>query len=101
MKITTTMRTARLIHVETRIEYYKDGSLYNPTHNEKLFWILFGLPIGIEMLEQTFETEIDTFTGKTKKELQAKFDLNMKNNIYGFLPIMEMNHNIELRFTTK
>ncbi len=92
------MKTATLVHVETGIEFYKDGSLYNPTQQEKLMWVLFGTPSGVERLEQTFETEIDEISGFTKREIESKVDQNFRNGVYNFLPAMGFNHNVELRW---
>jgi hypothetical protein len=89
---------ATLVHVETGVEFYKDNSLYTPTKEEKLLWILFGYPSEVERLEQTFETEIDEFVGFTKREIQAKCDENFKKGLYNFLPAMGFNQNVELRW---
>ena len=50
------------------------------------------------MIQQTFETEIDEFTGFTKKEIEAKVNDNFEKGLYNFLPAMGVNQNIELRF---
>jgi len=92
------MKTATLVHVETGVEFYKDGSLYTPTQEEKLLCAIFGTPSGIERLEQTFETEIDELVGFTKREIQAKCDENFKKGLYSFLPAMGFNQNVELRW---
>lgn len=94
------MKKATLIHVEVGVEYYKDGELHpiNPSAQEKLLWSLFGLPENITRLEQTFETEIDEFTGFTKREIEAKLDENFKKGVYSFLPPMGINQSIELRW---
>ena len=92
------MVTATLVHIETGIEFHKEGSLYNPTRDEKLLWGLFGTPPGIERLEQTFETEIDKLTGNTKKEIQLKCDKNFQKGVYSFLPTIGFNQNVELRW---
>ena len=70
----------------------------NEKHQEKLLWSLFGLPENITRLEQTFETEIDEFTGFTKREIEAKVNENFKNGHYNFLPPMGINQSIELRW---
>jgi hypothetical protein len=77
---------ATLVHLETGIEYYKDGSLFTPSYNEKLLWSLFGTPENIERIEQSFETEIDEFTGYTKKEIEARVNQNIEKGLYSFLP---------------
>ena len=92
------MKTGTLIHIETGVEYYKDGSLYTPTFNEKLMWSLFGTPSGVERFEQTFETEIDEIIGFTKQDIQSRVNENFKNGAYNYLPVMGINHSIELRF---
>lgn len=92
------MKTATLVHVETGVEYYKNDNIFTPSANEKLLWSLLGTPEGIVRLEQTFETEIDEFTGYTKREIEAKVNENLKNGNYNFLPAMGVNQNIELRF---
>jgi hypothetical protein len=92
------MKTATLVHVETGIEYYKNDVLFIPSANEKLLWSLFGTPQEIVRLEQTFETEIDEFTGYTKREIEAKLNENLKNGKYNFLPAMGINQNLELRY---
>jgi hypothetical protein len=89
---------AKLVHVETGIEYYKNNSLYIPSSDEKLLWSIFGMPKNIEILEQTFETEIDEFRGYTKREIEAKLNENIKKGVYNYLPTIGINHNIELRF---
>lgn len=92
------MKTATLVHVETGIEYYKNDILFIPSANEKLLWSLFGTPENVTMIQQTFETEIDEFTGFTKKEIESKVNDNFKKGLYNFLPAMGVNQNIELRF---
>lgn len=92
------MKYATLVHIETGVEYYKDGELYNPTQNEKMMWSLFGTPNNIVRFEETFETEIDDLVGFTKKEIQSKCDQNFKNGKYNFLPTMGFNNNVELRY---
>jgi hypothetical protein len=77
---------ATLVHLETGIEYYKDGSLFKPSNDEKLLWALFGTPENIERIEQSFETEIDKFTGYSKKEIEAKVNQNIEKGLYSFLP---------------
>ena len=92
------MKTATLVHVETGTEYYKNDILFIPSANEKLLWSLFGTPENVIMIQQTFETQIDEFTGFTKKEIEAKVNDNFKKGLYNFLPSMGVNQNIELRF---
>jgi hypothetical protein len=92
------MTTATLVHVEIGIEYYKDDSLYFPKFHEKLLWELLGLPEGVEKLQETFETEIDQFIGYTKKEVQSKYEQNLKNGNYNFLPPIGVNQYLKLRF---
>lgn len=77
---------AQLIHKENAVEYYKDGSLMNPTKEEKLNWSIFELPEGVERKEQSFETVIDEFEGKTKKEIEKKSNENIINGKYDYLP---------------
>ena len=89
---------AKLIHVETGVEYYKDGSIYFPSYQEKLLWAVCGLPEGVERLEETFETEIDEFNGRTKKEIKQRVDVNFVNGDYKFLPALGFNQTVELRF---
>ena len=93
------MYKAILVHVETGEEYYKNGDLIFPTQEQKLLWALTGLPNGIEMFGETFETEIDEFIGFTKKEIQNKCDSNFKNGEYNFLPPLGVTQNVELRYT--
>ena len=92
------MRRATLVHVETGVEYYKNGILFNPSSEQKLLWAIFGTPEGVERFEQTFETEIDEFAGFTKKEIEVKVDENFKKGVYNFLPAMGINNNVELRW---
>jgi hypothetical protein len=92
------MKTATLVHVETGVEYYKDGSLFTPSANEKLLWSMFGMPNGVERFEETFETEIDELVGFTKKEVQSKCDQNFRDGLYSFLPAMGYNQRVELRY---
>ena len=92
------MKTGTLVHVETGVEYYKNDNIFTPSANEKLLWSLFGTPKEIVKLEQTFETEIDEFTGYTKREIEAKLNENLKNGKYNFLPAMGINQNLELRY---
>ena len=92
------MKTATLVHVETGVEFYKDGSLYTPTQEEKLLWALFGTPYEVERLERTFETEIDELVGFTKREVESKCDENFKKGLYNFLPAMGFNQSVELRW---
>jgi len=80
------MKAASLIHIETGVEYYKDGSLLNPSTNEKLMWAIYGLPEGIEKNEKTFETEIDEFIGFNEKEIKYRLSENIKNGLYNYLP---------------
>jgi hypothetical protein len=77
---------ATLVHLETGIEYYKDGSLFTPSSDEKLLWSLFGTPENIERIEQSFETEIDEFTGYSKREIKARVNQNIDKGLYSFLP---------------
>lgn len=92
------MKTASLVHVEIATEYYKDGSLYYPSSNEKLLWDIFGTPENVIKNHQIFETEIDVLTGFTKKEVEHKVNENFKNEKYNYLPAMGVNNTIELRF---
>ena len=92
------MKTATLVHIETGVEYYKDGSLFTPSANDKLLWSLFGTPENVERIEQTFETEIDELKGFTKREVEARLNENFKNGLYNFLPAMGVNQNVELRW---
>ena len=92
------MTYASLIHIETGVEYYKNDNLFYPSANEKLLWTIFGTPDDIKMIVQTFETEIDNYTGSSKKEVQAKVNKNFKDGLYNFLPSMGVNHNIEIRW---
>ena len=94
------MRTATLVHVETGVEYYKEGELHpiTPTAEQKLLWALFGTPEGIIRIEQDFETEIDEFAGYTKREIESRVNENFKNGVYNFLPAMGVNQNVELRW---
>jgi hypothetical protein len=95
------MTTAKLIHIETGVEYHKNGELHTPSVEQKLLWSLFGTPEGITRDEQTFETEIDEFTGSTKREIETRVNENFKNKIYNFLPAMGVNQNVVLRYKTK
>lgn len=92
------MQTAQLVHIETGVEYYQNGSLFCPSPEQKLLWCLTGLPDGIEKIEETFETEIDSFVGFTKREIEAKMNENFKKGIYNYLPAMGVRQNIELRW---
>jgi len=94
------MRVATLVHVEKGVEYHKEGELHpiTPTPEQKLLWSLYGTPEGITRVEQTFETEIDKFTGYTKREIEARVEENFKNGVYNFLPAMGVNQNVELRW---
>lgn len=94
------MKTATLVHVETGVEYYKEGELHSitPSAEQKLLWSLFGTPEGITRVEQTFETVIDEFKGFTKREIEARVNENFKNGLYNFLPAMGVNQNVELRW---
>lgn len=94
------MKTASLIHVEIGIEYYKGSELepIEPTAQQKLLWIIVGMPNDIIRMEQKFETEIDRITGKTKREVQSQVDKNFLDRKYNFLPPMGVNHSVELRF---
>ena len=67
------------------VEYYQDDSLIEPTSNEKLFWELNELPDNIEKKEQYFETVIDEYSGKSKKEVAQYFDENLKNGKYDYV----------------
>jgi hypothetical protein len=92
------MLKAILVHKEFGVEYYKNGSLIKPTKEEKLNWELYGLPNDIEKLEQSFETTIDEFVGKTKKEIQTKSDENIRIGKYDYLGT---NPNLHLIFNDK
>lgn len=94
------MKHATLVHIETGIEYYKDGELHPiiPSEKEKLLWSLFGTPEGVTRIEQTFETEIDEFVCFTKKEIELKVEDNFRKGVYNFLPAMGVNQSIELRY---
>ena len=92
------MISATLVHVETGVEYYQNETLFSPSSEQKLLWSIFGTPEGIVRVEQTFETQIDEFTGFTKKEIEAKVNDNFKKGLYNFLPAMSVNQNIELRW---
>jgi hypothetical protein len=75
----------KLIHKVYGVEYYQDDSLIEPTSNEKLFWELNELPDNIEKKEQYFETVIDEYSGKSKKEVAQYFDENLKNGKYDYV----------------
>jgi len=92
------MLKAILVHKEFGVEYYKNGSLIQPTKEEKLKWELYGLPNDIEKIEQSFETTIDEFVGKTKKEIQIKSDENIRSGKYNYLGT---NPNLNLIFDDK
>jgi hypothetical protein len=92
------MLKAILVHKEFGVEYYKNGSLIQPTKEEKLKWELYGLPNDIEKIEQSFETTIDEFVGKTKKEIQTKSDENIRIGKYDYLGT---NPNLNLIFDDK
>lgn len=92
------MKTARLIHIENVTEYYKDGNLYYPSRNEKLLWSIFGIPNNVEILEKTFETEVDVVRGSSKKEIDNIVQENFEKGVYNFLPPMGINNTIELRW---
>jgi hypothetical protein len=79
------MLKAKLVHKEFGVEYYKNGSLIHPTKDEKLKWEVFGLPNDIEKIEESFETTVDEFIGKTKKEIQSKSDDNFNSGKYDYL----------------
>jgi len=89
---------ATLVHIENGIEYYVDGNLTKPTFHQKALWLLFGTPENVEIIEETFRTEIDEIVGFTKKEIQAKFKQNLENGNYSFLPAMDLNNSLELEF---
>ena len=86
---------ATLVHVETGVEYYKNDNLFTPSADEKLLWSLFGMPKNIQKLEETFETDIDVFTGYTKREIETRVNDNFKNGNYNFLPAAG---SLELRY---
>lgn len=89
---------ATLVHIETGVEYYENGSLITPTPEQKLLWFLIGLPVGVERIEQTFETEIAEFSGYTKKDIQAMVDADFANGKFSFLPAVGVQHNFELKY---
>jgi hypothetical protein len=92
------MLKAILVHKEFGVEYYKNGSLIQPTKQEKLKWEVYGLPNDVEKIEQSFETTIDEFVGKTKKEIQSKSDENIRSGKYNYLGT---NPNLNLIFDDK
>jgi hypothetical protein len=94
----TTMTHATLVHIETGIEYHNHLGLFSPTDSQKLLWSIFGTPENVTRIERVFETEIDSFTGYTKKEVEAKCNQNFKSGCYSFLPPMGVNHSVELRY---
>lgn len=77
--------SGKLIHKVYGVEYYQDDSLIEPTSSEKLFWELNELPNNIEKKEQYFETVIDEYSGKSKKEVAEYFDENLKNGKYDYV----------------
>lgn len=95
------MKKAILVHIETGVEYYKNNVLYEPTYHEKLLWTLYGTPENVKKLEQTFETVLDHFKGKTKKEVQKLVDDKFKLGRYNYLPHIAANSNLELRWECK
>ena len=92
------MLKAILVHKEFGVEYYKNGSLIQPTKQEKLKWEVYGLPNDVEKIEESFETTIDEFVGKTKKEIQSKSDEKIRSGKYNYLGT---NPNLNLIFDDK
>jgi hypothetical protein len=92
------MLKAILVHKEFGVEYYKNGNLIQPSKEEKLKWELYGLPNDIKKIEQSFETTIDEFVGKTKKEIQSKSDEKIRSGKYNYLGT---NPNLNLIFDDK
>ena len=88
----------QVVHKEYAIEYYKDDSLIQPTKDEKLKWEIYGLPNGIVKKEQYFETIIDEFNGKTKKEIEEILNKNISIGKYNYLG---HNPNLQLVFKDK
>jgi hypothetical protein len=87
-----------VVHKEYGIEYYKDDSLIEPTKDEKLKWEIYGLPKGIVKKEQYFETIVDEFNGKTKKEIEEILNKNISSGKYNYLG---SNPNLQLVFKDK
>jgi hypothetical protein len=90
--------TATLTHIERKIEYYKNDSLFCPSAEEKLLWSLFGTPDNITKIEQNFETDIDVLVGFTKREIEAKLNQNFADGNYKYLPAIGFNDTLELRY---
>lgn len=76
---------AELIHIEKGIEYYKNDSLIKPTKDEKLHWEIFGLPNGIEKIEQECETIIDEFHGNAKKDIENQYNEKLSIGYYDYV----------------
>lgn len=93
------MKKAELVHVENKVEYYKDGNLYNPTEHEKILWSLFEMPDNVQMFKQEFETVIDFLTGFTNREIEAVVSQNFKNGKYNFLPHIGFTDTVVLRIS--
>lgn len=92
------MKTATLVHVETGVEFYRNGALFNPSANEKLIWAIYSMPNDVERIEQTFETEIDEIVGFSKREVEAKIEQNFKSGVYNFLPAIGFNQNVIVKW---
>lgn len=90
--------SAELIHIENAIEYYKNDSLIKPTKEQKLNWEIFGLPDGIEKIEQKFETTIDEFYGNTKKDIENQYNEKLSSEYYDYLG---SNPQIILKYNNK
>lgn len=89
---------ASLVHVETGVEYHQNDMLIFPSPDQKLLWLVCGLPDGVTRLEETFETEIDEFTGRSKSEIERRVQQNFKDGKYSFLPPLGVNQSVELRY---
>lgn len=77
--------SGKLIHKVHGVEYYQDDILIEPTSSQKLFWELNELPNNIVKKEQYFETIIDEYSDKSKKEVAQYFDENLKNGKYNYV----------------
>jgi hypothetical protein len=90
--------SAELIHIENATEYYKNDSLIKPTKEQKLNWEIFGLPDGVEKIEQKFETTIDEFYGNTKKDIENQYNQKLSSEYYDYLG---SNPQIILKYNNK
>lgn len=64
------MKKAKVIHIETVTQYFKDGIEVTPSAQEKLLNVIFKT---MEEKTTTFKTELDVIKYKNQNELNTKF----------------------------